>query len=131
MALVAWGAGSDASDLRSGPGTNTQVIANKNAWQDAEKRRKIENLAMMLRGAMEAKERVGLMLNVRKEDLNGVLAVERHEWRLAAVGVRDPEASRWVGARVRDVQVLEPEQRIRFSTRQGNKGVEVDRVELI
>ncbi|HVU19716.1 MAG TPA: cold shock domain-containing protein [Rhizomicrobium sp.] len=29
------------------------------------------------------------------------------------------------------VQALEPEQRIRFSTRQGNKGVEVDRVELI
>jgi CspA family cold shock protein len=29
------------------------------------------------------------------------------------------------------VQVLEPEQRIRFSTRQGNKGVEVDRVELL
>jgi CspA family cold shock protein len=29
------------------------------------------------------------------------------------------------------VQVLEPEQRIRFCTRQGNKGVEVDRIELI
>jgi ATP phosphoribosyltransferase len=55
--------------------SNTQVIANKTSWQDAAKRRKIENLAMMLRGAMEAKERVGLMLNVRKEDLNSVLAV--------------------------------------------------------
>jgi ATP phosphoribosyltransferase len=55
--------------------SNTQVIANKTSWQDAEKRRKIENLAMMLRGAMEAKERVGLMLNVRKENLNAVLAV--------------------------------------------------------
>lgn len=53
----------------------TQVIANKKAWQDAEKRRKIENLTLMLRGAMEAKERVGLMLNVRKEDLEGVLKV--------------------------------------------------------
>jgi CspA family cold shock protein len=29
------------------------------------------------------------------------------------------------------VQMVEPEQRIRYSTRQGNKGVEVDRVELI
>ena len=55
--------------------SNTQVIANKTSWQDTAKRRKIENLAMMLRGAMEAKERVGLMLNVRKEDLNAVLAV--------------------------------------------------------
>ncbi len=55
--------------------SNTQVIANKNSWQDAEKRRKIEHLAMMLRGAMAAKERVGLMLNVRKENLDAVLAV--------------------------------------------------------
>ena len=37
--------------------------------------RKIENLALMLRGAMEAQGRVGLMLNVRKEDLPAVLAV--------------------------------------------------------
>src|SRR6185437_4084889 len=55
--------------------SNTQVIANKKSWQDAEKRRKIEHLAMMLRGAMAAKERVGLMLNVRKENLDAVLAV--------------------------------------------------------
>jgi ATP phosphoribosyltransferase len=55
--------------------SNTQIIANKTAWADAGKRRKIENLALMLRGAMEAKDRVGLMLNVRQEDLPGVLAV--------------------------------------------------------
>jgi len=53
----------------------TQIIANKKSWQDAAKRRKIENLALMLRGAIDAKDRVGLMLNVRKEDLDGVLAV--------------------------------------------------------
>ena len=39
------------------------------------KRRKIENLALMLRGAMDAQNRVGLMLNVRKQDLAAVLAV--------------------------------------------------------
>jgi len=55
--------------------SNTLVIANKSAWADAAKRRKIENLALMLRGAMDAKDRVGLMLNVRKEDLNAVLSV--------------------------------------------------------
>src|SRR5436853_2217879 len=55
--------------------SNTQIIANKLAWTDCEKRRKIENLALMLRGAMEAKDRVGLMLNVRKEDLDRVLGV--------------------------------------------------------
>jgi ATP phosphoribosyltransferase len=53
----------------------TQVIANKKSWADPRMRRKIENLALMLRGAIEAKERVGLMLNVRKEHLDGVLRV--------------------------------------------------------
>lgn len=55
--------------------SNTQVIANKSSWLDGCKRRKIENLALMLRGAMDAKDRVGLMLNVRKEDLERVLSV--------------------------------------------------------
>ena len=55
--------------------SNTQIIANKSSWEDVAKRRKIENLALMLRGAMDAKERVGLMLNVQKEDLDAVLAV--------------------------------------------------------
>jgi len=55
--------------------SNTQIIANKKAWADACKRQKIENLALMLRGAMEAQGRVGLMLNVRVEDLAAVLSV--------------------------------------------------------
>jgi ATP phosphoribosyltransferase len=55
--------------------SNTQIIANQSAWANCEKRRKIENLALMLRGAMEAQDRVGLMLNVRKENLDGVLSV--------------------------------------------------------
>jgi ATP phosphoribosyltransferase len=55
--------------------SNTQIIANKNSWNDAGKRQKVENLALMLRGAMEAQGRVGLMLNVRVKDLQGVLAV--------------------------------------------------------
>jgi ATP phosphoribosyltransferase len=55
--------------------SNTQVIANKSAYADPGKRRKIDNLALMLRGAMEAQDKVGLMLNVRKEHLAAVLAV--------------------------------------------------------
>jgi len=55
--------------------SNTQIIANKNAWNDVCKRQKIENLALMLHGAMEAQGRVGLMLNVRVDDLQNVLAV--------------------------------------------------------
>ena len=55
--------------------SNTQLIANKSSYAHREKRRKIDNLALMLQGAMEAQDRVGLMLNVRKEKLAAVLAV--------------------------------------------------------
>lgn len=55
--------------------SSTQLIANKNCWDDSWKRQKIENLALMLCGAIYAQGRVGLMLNVRKNDLNRVLAV--------------------------------------------------------
>ncbi|HTZ74123.1 MAG TPA: ATP phosphoribosyltransferase, partial [Candidatus Aquilonibacter sp.] len=44
-------------------------IANRNAWSDAWKREKIENLVLLLDGAIRAYNRVGLMLNVRRSDL--------------------------------------------------------------
>lgn len=71
--------------------SNTQIIANKTSWADAHKRRKIENLALMLRGAMEAKDRVGLMLNVRKEHLDCVLAVLPALKRPTISTLSDPE----------------------------------------
>lgn len=55
--------------------SNTQLIANRNSWAVIEMRQKIENLALMLSGALYAQGRVGLMLNVRKKDLDAVLAV--------------------------------------------------------
>src|SRR6202165_2536808 len=55
--------------------SNTQLIANQRAWADPCKRQKIENLALMLCGALHAHGRVGLMLNVRREDLEAVLSV--------------------------------------------------------
>ncbi len=55
--------------------SNTQVIANPKAWQEPCKRQKIENLALMLGGAIAAQGRVGLMLNVEKQRLEAVLAV--------------------------------------------------------
>lgn len=55
--------------------SNTQIIANRTSWSDCKKSRKIEHLALMLRGAMDATDRVGLMLNVRKENLPAVLSV--------------------------------------------------------
>jgi ATP phosphoribosyltransferase len=55
--------------------SSTQLIANSSALQDPFKRTKIEHLALMLEGAIAAQGRVGLMLNVKKGDLQAALAV--------------------------------------------------------
>jgi ATP phosphoribosyltransferase len=55
--------------------SNTQMIANTHALADDWKRTKLENIALLLKAAIEAQGRVGLMLNVRREDLNGVLSL--------------------------------------------------------
>jgi ATP phosphoribosyltransferase len=55
--------------------STTQIVANPAAWGDAWKRMKLENIAMLLRAAIAAQGRVGLMLNVRRADLDGVLAL--------------------------------------------------------
>src|SRR5438445_774430 len=49
--------------------SNTKLIANKNAWQDNSKRKKIEDLRTLLEGAINALGKVGLMLNVHKNNL--------------------------------------------------------------
>ncbi len=53
--------------------SNTQLIANHGAWADADKRRKLEDIAMLLEGAIAALGKVGLMLNIRREDLATLL----------------------------------------------------------
>jgi ATP phosphoribosyltransferase len=55
--------------------SNTQLIANHSALADDWKRTKIENIALLLKAAIEAQGRVGLMLNVRRPDLQSVLAL--------------------------------------------------------
>ena len=55
--------------------SNTQLIANKESWADATKRRKLEDIKMLLEGALNALGMVGLMLNVHKDDLAAVLGV--------------------------------------------------------
>ena len=55
--------------------SNTQLIANDAALADPWKRTKIDNLALLLRAAIEAQGRVGLMLNVRRTDLDKILAL--------------------------------------------------------
>ena len=55
--------------------SNTQLIANKTAVTDPLKWKKIQDLKMLLEGAMEAVGKVGLMLNVNREQLPAVLEV--------------------------------------------------------
>ena len=55
--------------------SETHLIANKAAVADPWKKQKIESLALMLRGAIDAQGQVGLMLNVEKDNLAAVLGV--------------------------------------------------------
>jgi ATP phosphoribosyltransferase len=52
--------------------SNTKLVANRQAWADAWKREKIEMLAMLLKGALEAEGKVGLKMNVPKAKLEQV-----------------------------------------------------------
>ncbi|MBI3046727.1 MAG: ATP phosphoribosyltransferase [Acidobacteria bacterium] len=73
--------------------SNTQLIANDAALEHPWKRTKIENIALLLRAAIEAQGRVGLMLNVRCVDLDKVLALLPALQRPTISSLSDPE---WV-----------------------------------
>lgn len=53
--------------------SNTQFIANKEAWADPWRREKIENISMLLQGALRADNIVGLKMNVANKDLDKVI----------------------------------------------------------
>jgi ATP phosphoribosyltransferase len=55
--------------------SNTQLIANRESVKDEWKRRKLDDIRMLLEGAINALGKVGLMLNVKKTDLAEVLSV--------------------------------------------------------
>lgn len=53
--------------------TNTKLIANKQSWSNPDKRRKIETIALLLRGALEAESKVGLKMNLPRKSLDSVV----------------------------------------------------------
>ena len=73
--------------------SNTKFIANHASWGDTWKREKMETVVMLLKGAIEASGKVGLMLNVRRADLEGVLAVLPALKRPTISNLSDPD---WV-----------------------------------
>jgi ATP phosphoribosyltransferase len=55
--------------------TNTQLIANRASWKNPWKRKKIEQISTMLTGSLQAMGKVGLKLNVAKENLDKVMSL--------------------------------------------------------
>jgi ATP phosphoribosyltransferase len=55
--------------------STTRFIANKRAWEDKFKREKIENIAILLNAAIDARSRVGLKMNIKKNDLDKILKI--------------------------------------------------------
>ncbi|HRZ67035.1 MAG TPA: ATP phosphoribosyltransferase [Candidatus Omnitrophota bacterium] len=55
--------------------STTQLIANRKSWKDAWKKSKIEKIAILLKGAIAAEEKVGLKMNIKEGDLKKVLGV--------------------------------------------------------
>lgn len=52
--------------------TNTKLIANRRSWADPAKRKKIETIALLLRGALEAESKVGLKMNAPKQSVEAI-----------------------------------------------------------
>jgi ATP phosphoribosyltransferase len=53
--------------------TNTQLISNRKSWEDLQKREKIEQIAMLLQGALVAERLVGIKMNVPKDNLDNIV----------------------------------------------------------
>ncbi len=52
-----------------------KLIANKQSYKDTWKKHKLDNLVLLLEGAIRAQEKVGLKMNVAEKDLKAVLAI--------------------------------------------------------
>ncbi len=55
--------------------TNTQLIANRNSWEDAFKREKIEQIALLLKGALLGEKLVGLKMNVPESKIENIVSL--------------------------------------------------------
>jgi ATP phosphoribosyltransferase len=77
--------------------STTRFIANKRAWETPWKREKMENLAMLLKGAIEARAKVGLKMNVPKNKLADVVSFLPAEKSPTISGLSDAD---WVAVEV-------------------------------
>jgi len=70
-----------------------RFVASRAAWEDPWKRDKIEDISLMLQGALAAEGKVGLMMNVRRDELDGVIGILPALKRPTISSLSDPE---WV-----------------------------------
>src|SRR5579885_1190361 len=73
--------------------STTRFIANEQAYRDPWKKQKIDDLVLMLQGAMAAEGKVGLMMNVRRADLPAVVKILPALQKPTVSSLSDPE---WV-----------------------------------
>jgi len=71
--------------------STTRFIANKEAWNVPFKREKIENIAMLLKAAINAKSRVGLKMNIEKSKLDTILKLLPSEKSPTLANLVDPD----------------------------------------
>jgi len=86
--------------------STTQLIANRKSWMTPWKRDKIENLALLLKGAILAEEKVGLKMNLLKRDLKAILELLPSLKKPTISNLSDPE---WV-----DVETIIDEKIVKY-----------------
>ncbi len=82
-----------------------QLIANKTAWEDPWKREKIENIAMLIKGALMAEGKVGLKMNLAKKDMDKIMAILDSLKNPTISTLSDPE---WIA-----LEVISDERKVR------------------
>ncbi|MBF0516890.1 MAG: ATP phosphoribosyltransferase [Nitrospirae bacterium] len=87
--------------------STTRFIANKKAWEDPWKREKIQNIVMLLKGALAAEELVGLKMNVPKAALSTLMEILREQ------GLHSPTVSELIDKDWAAIEVITKEQSVR------------------
>ncbi len=77
--------------------TNTQFIANQEAWANPQKRRKIEQITMLLQGALRAESLVGLKMNAPTANLDAILKLVPS---LNSPTISNLQDNRWVSLEI-------------------------------
>ncbi len=85
--------------------STTRFIANRAVWENPRQRRKLENIALLLQGAIQAQGKVGIKMNVRRDDLKKILGLLPA---LHSPTISDQIDQNWVA-----VEVIIEEKRVR------------------